>query len=72
MIHPREIIHAAREESRPTAKKSAASAKAAVQATVTLKQLAKTLSDSHHLPTKHAEAVLGDFGGARHPAPQEG
>ena len=43
------------------AKKSAASAKAAVQATVTLKHLAATLSDSHDLTKKQAEAVLGDL-----------
>src|SRR6185437_7386133 len=45
----------------PPAKKSAASAKAAVQATITLKHLAAALSDSHDLPKKQAEAVLGDL-----------
>ena len=45
------------------AKKSDASAKAAVQATITLKHLAAVLSDSHDLPKKQAEAVLGDLDG---------
>jgi DNA-binding protein HU-beta len=43
------------------AKKSAAPAKAAPQTTVTLKHLAAVLSDSHDLPKKQAEAVLGDL-----------
>ena len=34
---------------------------AKAQATVTLKHLAATLSDSHDLPRKQAEAVLGDL-----------
>jgi DNA-binding protein HU-beta len=58
---PREIIRATREESCPAAKKSAAPAKAAAQATITLKHLAAALSDSHDLPKKQAEAVLGDM-----------
>ena len=37
------------------------SAKAATQPTVTLKHLAAALSDSHDLPKKQAEAVLGDL-----------
>ena len=45
----------------PAAKKAAAPAKAAVQATVTLKHLAASLSDSHDLPKKQAEAMLGDL-----------
>jgi len=45
----------------PVAKKSAAPAKAAPQTTVTLKHLAAALSDSHDLPKKQAEAVLGDL-----------
>ena len=45
----------------PAAKKSAAPAKAAAQTTVTLKHLAAALSDSHDLPKKQAEAVLGDL-----------
>ena len=45
----------------PAAKKSAISAKAATQPTVTLKHLAAALSDSHDLPRKQAEAVLGDL-----------
>src|ERR1700722_6753080 len=44
----------------PAAKKSAP-AKAAPQMTVTLKHLAAALSDSHDLPKKQAEAVLGDL-----------
>ena len=36
-------------------------AKAGVQATITLKHLAAALSDSHDLPKKQAEAVLGDL-----------
>ena len=38
-----------------------APAKAAAQATVTLKHLAATLADSHDLAKKQAEAVLGDL-----------
>jgi DNA-binding protein HU-beta len=45
----------------PAAKKSAAPTKAAPQTTVTLKHLAAALSDSHDLPRKQAEAVLGDL-----------
>ena len=45
----------------PAAKKSAAPEKAAPQMTVTLKHLAAALSDSHDLPKKQAEAVLGDL-----------
>jgi DNA-binding protein HU-beta len=36
-------------------------AKAAAQATITLKHLAASLSDSHDLPKKQAEAMLGDL-----------
>ena len=43
------------------AKKSAVPAKATSQMTVTLKHLAAALSDSHDLPKKQAEAVLGDL-----------
>ena len=43
------------------AKTSATSAKAAVEATITLKHLADGLSDSHELPKKQAEPVLGDL-----------
>ena len=39
----------------------AASAKAAAQATVTLKQIAAELVENHDLPKKHAEAMLGDL-----------
>ena len=45
----------------PAAKKSAGPGKAAPQMTVTLKHLAAALSDSHDLPKKQAEAVLGDL-----------
>ena len=45
----------------PAAKKAAAPAKAAPQMTVTLKHLAAALSDSHELPKKQTEAVLGDL-----------
>ena len=55
----------------PAAKKSAAPAKAAPQMTVTLKHLAAALSDSHDLPKKQAEAVLGDLVTLTDPAPQE-
>jgi DNA-binding protein HU-beta len=43
------------------ATKTATPAKAAVQATITLKHLAAALSDSYDLPKKQAEAVLGDL-----------
>jgi DNA-binding protein HU-beta len=50
----------------PAAKKAAASPKAAAgkaapQATVTLRQIAAELAESHDLPKKQAEAVLGDL-----------
>src|SRR5580692_7753252 len=50
----------------PAAKKAAAppkaaAAKAAVQATVTLKHLAAALAETHDLPKKQAEAMLGDL-----------
>ena len=41
--------------------KQAASAKSAPQATITLKQIAAELPESHDLPKKHAEAMLGDL-----------
>ena len=44
----------------PPAKK-AASAKVAPLATITLKQIAAELAESHDLPKKHAEAMLGDL-----------
>jgi DNA-binding protein HU-beta len=37
------------------------SAKAAVHATITLKQIAAELAESHDLPKKRAEAMLGDL-----------
>jgi len=45
----------------PAARKSATTAKAAAKPTITLKHLAASLSDSHDLPKKQAEAVLGDL-----------
>jgi DNA-binding protein HU-beta len=49
----------------PAAKKAAAApkgaAKAAPQVTVTLRQIAAELAESHDLPKKQAEAVLGDL-----------
>jgi DNA-binding protein HU-beta len=39
----------------------AAVAKASAQATITLKQIAAELAESHDLPKKQAEAVLGDL-----------
>ncbi|MGH9467190.1 MAG: HU family DNA-binding protein [Terriglobales bacterium] len=41
--------------------KTAASAKSAPQATVTLKQIAAELAESHELPKKQAETMLGDL-----------
>jgi DNA-binding protein HU-beta len=58
---PREIIMPPTKKAAPTAKKSATPAKAAVKTTITLKHLAASLSDSHDLPKKQAEAVLGDL-----------
>ena len=43
------------------AAKKAAPAKAAAQATITLKHLAAALADSHDIAKKQAEAVLGDL-----------
>ena len=42
-------------------KKAAAPARAVAQATVTLRQIAAELAESHDLPKKQAEAVLGDL-----------
>ncbi|HET8996331.1 MAG TPA: HU family DNA-binding protein [Acetobacteraceae bacterium] len=41
--------------------KKAAAAKTAAQATVTLKQIAAELAESHEVPRKQAEAMLGDL-----------
>ncbi len=41
--------------------KRAAAAKSAPRATVTLKQIAAELAESHELPKKQAEAILGDL-----------
>ena len=41
--------------------KKAAPAKAVAQATITLKQIAAELAESHDLPKKQAEALLGDL-----------
>ena len=43
------------------AKKAAGTGKAASQATITLKQIAAELAESHDLAKKQAEAVLGDL-----------
>ena len=58
--------HAPAKKAAPAAKKAAAPvkaapAKAAAQATVTLKHLAAALADSHDIARKQAEAVLGDL-----------
>jgi DNA-binding protein HU-beta len=63
---PREIAMPITKKAAPAAKKTAASvkaapAKAAAQATVTLKHLAAALADSHDVAKKQAEAVLGDL-----------
>ena len=58
---PREIVMPPAKNAAPVSKKSAAPAKAAMQATITLKHLAAALSDNHDLPKKQAEAVLGDL-----------
>jgi hypothetical protein len=58
---PREIVMPPAKKAAPAAKKSAVPAKATPQMTVTLKHLAAALSDSHDLPKKQAEAVLGDW-----------
>ena len=50
-----------RRKLRPQPRRPPPLRKAAVQATITLKHLAATLSDSHDLPKKQAEAVLGDL-----------
>jgi len=44
-----------------SAAKSAPAKAAAAQATVSLKQLAAQLADSHDLPKKQAEAILGEL-----------
>ena len=41
--------------------KKAVAAKAAPQVTITLKQMAAALAESHDLPKKLAEGMLGDF-----------
>jgi DNA-binding protein HU-beta len=63
---PREIVIPPAKKAAPVAKQAAASAKtapakAAAQATLTLKHLAAELADSHDLAKKQAEAVLGDL-----------
>jgi DNA-binding protein HU-beta len=63
---PWEIVMPTVKKAAPAAKKAAATAKtapakAAAQATVTLKHLAAALADSHDLAKKQAEAVLGDL-----------
>ena len=61
-----EIVMPPAKNAAPAAKRAAATArtapaKAAAQATVTLKHLAAALADSHDLAKKQAEAVLGDL-----------
>src|ERR1017187_5308051 len=63
---PRETVMPPAKKAAPAAKKSAAPptaapAKAAAQATVTLKHLAAALAESHDLAKKQAEALLGDL-----------
>jgi DNA-binding protein HU-beta len=63
---PREIVVPPAKKIAPTGKKAAAPAKgapakAAPQATVTLKHLAAELADSNDIAKKQAEAVLGDL-----------
>ena len=60
-LKPGRFVMPPAKKAAPAAKKSAAPAKAAVQTTVTLKHLAATLSESHDVPKKQAEAVLGDL-----------
>jgi len=43
------------------APKKAASANASTQATISLRQIAAGLADSHGVTKKHAEAMLGDL-----------
>jgi DNA-binding protein HU-beta len=58
---------AATKKAAPVTKKAAApakkavAAKAAPQATITLRQIAAALAESHALPKKLAEGILGDF-----------
>src|SRR5271168_3360613 len=61
-----EMVMLPAKKAAPAAKKRAAPAKAAAAkgaapATITLKHLAAALSESHDLPKKQAEAVLGDL-----------
>ena len=53
--------HAASEESCPRSQEIRRLSEGSPQATITLKHLAAALSDSHDLPKKQAEAVLGDL-----------
>jgi DNA-binding protein HU-beta len=45
----------------PVTRAKASAAKPVAQATVTLRHLAAELADSHEMPKKQAEAVLGDL-----------
>jgi DNA-binding protein HU-beta len=56
---PAKAVAAAKKAAAPI--KKAAPAKAAPQATVTLRQIAAELAQSHDLPKKLAEALMGDF-----------
>jgi hypothetical protein len=61
------LMFTRRQKPAPVGKKATASvkksapAKAVPQITVTLKQIAAELAESHNLPKKQAEAVLGDL-----------
>jgi DNA-binding protein HU-beta len=57
----REIVMPPAKKAATAAKKTAAPAKSRAQATITLRHLAAALSDSHDVPKKQAEAVLGDL-----------
>jgi DNA-binding protein HU-beta len=62
LVRPEEdIVMPPAKKAAPAAKKAATPTKAAPQTTVTLKHLAAALSDSHDLPKRQAEAMLGDL-----------
>jgi hypothetical protein len=69
---PRGDCHTASKESCPRSQEFAVPAKSGVQATIALKHLTAALSDSHALPKKQAEAVLGRSSDADHSPPEEG
>jgi DNA-binding protein HU-beta len=51
----------AKKTAAPAKKAAAPAKKAAPPATITLRQIAAELAESHDLPKKHAEALLGDL-----------